>query len=143
MNPLGDGIDQLVLLPVVLVEEEVQLIERRPRHLPVVLLVEITQRDRVGQQLVQVLYTFFARVLRQRDRHPNKMAIGLSLVGLLMRQGRRSLQDGFRVDRYVRHMLASRFTNHGLHLTSQVTAHYAGAAFRRFAEPPLRSSCWR
>ena len=38
-DPLGDLVDQLRLLAGMLVEQQVQLIERRARHLPVVLLV--------------------------------------------------------------------------------------------------------
>ena len=50
-----DEIHQLALLAVVLVEEQVERIEGGAAHLPVVLLVQIAQRDGVGQQLVEVL----------------------------------------------------------------------------------------
>jgi hypothetical protein len=46
---------------VVLVEEQVQLVEGRPGHLPVMLLVQIGQRDGVGEQLIQVLDALLAR----------------------------------------------------------------------------------
>jgi hypothetical protein len=39
-----------------LVEEEMQLIEGGARDLPVMLLVQIAKRDRVGENLVQVLH---------------------------------------------------------------------------------------
>jgi hypothetical protein len=39
LDPLGDGVHQLALFSEVLVEEEVELVERRPTDLPVVLLV--------------------------------------------------------------------------------------------------------
>src|SRR5205809_1030751 len=56
LNPFRDRIDELVLFAEMLVEQQMQLIEGRPRHLPVVFLVEIAQRDRVGEQLIQILH---------------------------------------------------------------------------------------
>ena len=41
LYPLGDQVHQLGLLAVVLVEEQVELIERMPGYLPVVLLVHV------------------------------------------------------------------------------------------------------
>ena len=57
-------IDQLVLLVVMLVEQQMQLVERRSGDLPVVLLVQVAQRHRVGKELVQVLDALLADVTR-------------------------------------------------------------------------------
>jgi hypothetical protein len=47
LNPLGDGVDQFHLLIEVLVEKQMQLVERRPGDLPVRFLVQIAERHRV------------------------------------------------------------------------------------------------
>ena len=60
LDALGEQVHQLQLLLGVLVEQQVQLVERRPDDLPVVLLVHVVEGDRVGQHLVQQ----FARSLR-------------------------------------------------------------------------------
>ena len=52
---LGNQIHQLGLLFIVLIEQQVQLVEGRAGHLPVVLLVEVADRQGVGQHLVQGL----------------------------------------------------------------------------------------
>jgi len=46
----------------VFVEQEVQLVERRSRDLPMVLLVEIAQRDRICEQLIEILDALLARL---------------------------------------------------------------------------------
>jgi hypothetical protein len=65
LDSFGDLVDELVLLLVVLVEEQMQLIKRRPCHLPVVLLVQVAQRDRIGKQLVEIVHAFLAHLLRR------------------------------------------------------------------------------
>src|ERR1700751_4107885 len=50
--PLGDGVDQFHLLVEVLVEEQMQLVERRPDDLPMRFLVQIAESHGVGQKLV-------------------------------------------------------------------------------------------
>jgi hypothetical protein len=52
LYPLGDGVDQFHLLVEVLVEKQVQLVERRPGDLPVRFLVQIGERHYVGKKLV-------------------------------------------------------------------------------------------
>src|SRR5579862_2321001 len=52
LYPLGDGVDQFHLLVEVLVEKQMQLIERRSGDLPVRFLVQITERHSVGKKLV-------------------------------------------------------------------------------------------
>src|SRR5690242_9858528 len=52
LNPLGDGVDQFHLLVEVLVEKQMQLVERRPGDLPVRFLVQIAERHCVGKKLV-------------------------------------------------------------------------------------------
>ena len=55
LNPLGDGVDEFVLLSVVLVKEQMQLVEGGARDLPVVLLVHVAQGHGVREDLVQVI----------------------------------------------------------------------------------------
>lgn len=55
LNSLGDRVNELRLLLVMFVEEQVQLVERGTRNLPVMLLVQISERRRVGQQLIQIV----------------------------------------------------------------------------------------
>jgi hypothetical protein len=64
----------------VLVVEKVELVEGRARHLPVVLLVQVPEGERVGQDLVQVLDALPGGVLGERDRQPGDVAEGLDLV---------------------------------------------------------------
>ncbi len=53
LHPLGDEVHELLLLLRVLVQEQVELIERGAAHQPVALLVEVVQDARVGEDLVQ------------------------------------------------------------------------------------------
>ena len=52
---LGQRIDQLQLLAGVLVQQQMQLLERRAAHLPMVLLVQAVENQAVGQDVVQQL----------------------------------------------------------------------------------------
>jgi hypothetical protein len=52
LYPLGNGVDQFHLLVEVLVEEQMQLVERWPGNLPVRFLVQIAERHCVGKKLV-------------------------------------------------------------------------------------------
>jgi len=63
LDPFRDRVDQRLLLAMMLVEKQVQLVKRRTGGLPVVLLVEISQGDRVGNDQVQGP-TLSARTLR-------------------------------------------------------------------------------
>ena len=64
LNAFGNRVDKLILLAVMLVEQQMQLIERRSRDLPVVLLVQVAQRHRVSEQLIEIGDAFLADVLR-------------------------------------------------------------------------------
>src|SRR6266849_4067510 len=59
-----------------------ELIERRARDLPVMFLVHIAQRHRIGDKLVEIIDACPADVLRQRDRQLRNGAerLGLALV---------------------------------------------------------------
>src|SRR4026209_655887 len=70
-----------------------ELIEGWTSDLPVMLLVEIPKRDRVGGDLIQVLDRLFARSLRERNRHPNEMPERLNFWGLLICLRGRATQD--------------------------------------------------
>src|SRR5947209_18421257 len=63
LDALRDLVDELVLLLVMLVEEEMELIESVTGDLPVMLLVEVPQRDRIGEDLIQVLYALATGLL--------------------------------------------------------------------------------
>jgi hypothetical protein len=52
LYPLGNGVDQLHLLVVVLAEEQMQLVKCRPCDLPVRFLIQITESHAVGKKLV-------------------------------------------------------------------------------------------
>ena len=103
LDPLGDFIDQLVLLVEVFVEQQVQLVKRRSRDLPMVLLVQITQRDRIGEYLVEILHAFFTDVLSQRDGQLDQVPERLDLVRLLMRQRLGLVQNRVSVNQSLRH----------------------------------------
>src|SRR5579864_4081908 len=62
-----------------------QLIERRSRHLPVRLLIEIAQSHGVGKQLVELLGHFQADIFFefQGERMRNR-TVGLNFAGALM-----------------------------------------------------------
>ncbi len=51
LYPLGNGVDQLHLLVEVLVEEQMQLVERGPSDLPVRFLVQIAERRLCRQEV--------------------------------------------------------------------------------------------
>src|SRR5262249_23617633 len=78
-----DRVHEFVLLPVVLVEEQVQLVERVPGHLPVVLLVEVAQDHRVRQNLVEGGHAGGANLLVQGQRHPRQGAVRLDFLAAL------------------------------------------------------------
>ena len=93
LDPLGDLVDQLALLLEVLVEQQVQLVEGRARHLPVVLLVEVAQRHGVGEQLVEVVDAFPAASPRPGRSACGPLTERLDLVGVLPGQ-RRGVRGG-------------------------------------------------
>ena len=68
LDPLGEHVDQFVLLLVVLVVEEVQLVEGRARDLPVVLLVHVAKGHRVGEKLLEIRRRSSAGAFGQGDR---------------------------------------------------------------------------
>jgi hypothetical protein len=53
LNALS-GVDRFVLFVAVLIEQEMQLIERGAGGLPMMCLVQIAKRYRIGQQLIQI-----------------------------------------------------------------------------------------
>ena len=55
LDPLRDGVDKAKLFAGVLVQQEMELVEGRSPHEPMVLLVEIVQDSTVRQNLVQAL----------------------------------------------------------------------------------------
>lgn len=55
LNTFGQRIDKLRLLSVVLVEEKVELVKRRPGDLPMVLLVHIAHGHGVRENLIEAI----------------------------------------------------------------------------------------
>ena len=55
LDSFRDRVHEFVLLAVMLVEEQMELVERHSRDLPVVFLVHVAQRHGVGEELIQVV----------------------------------------------------------------------------------------
>src|SRR5438445_329803 len=68
LHPLRHQVDERELLAGVLVQQEMQLVEGRPAHHPVMLLVQVVQDDRVRIDLVQDLTALQAGVVPEGDR---------------------------------------------------------------------------
>jgi len=62
LDPFGKRVDELELFTGVLVEQQVELVEGRPCHQPVVLLVQGIKEHGVGEDSVQVLDTIQPRL---------------------------------------------------------------------------------
>src|SRR5207247_2545017 len=131
-----------MLLTGVLVEEQVQLVERRSGHLPMVLFIEIPQRDRVREELVEMLHAFTTDAFRQRDWQPHETSIRLDLGCMLMHQRRRVLYD-VPVDSFHAHgapLIASRSLDDPACVPScQVPSSYAGGKRGRCSQQHSRS----
>ena len=80
LHPLGELVDQLLLLLGMLVEQEMQLVEGRADHIPVVLLVERIQDQAVGQDPVQQLAAFPAHGCVELDRQVEHHAEPMHLL---------------------------------------------------------------
>jgi hypothetical protein len=107
LNALRNRIDDVVLLAIVLVEQQMELIEGWAGHLPMMFLVQITERHRVGEQLIQILDALFTRVFRQRDGHSDEMPERLDLVGFLRGDGSGAPQDRLSVEYRLGHLRTS------------------------------------
>src|SRR2546425_8664450 len=68
LNALGNRVHQFVLFVVVFIKEQMKLVEGMPRDLPMVLLVKIAKRNRVREDLVQILRAGRTYLLIQRNR---------------------------------------------------------------------------
>ena len=100
LDPLRDRVHPLALLVVVLVEEQVERIERRHADLPVVLLMAVPQGHRVGQHLIEILDAFLAGVFRQRDWHFDDVPVRLDLRRMLTDEWFGSPQDDISFNRF-------------------------------------------
>ena len=80
LDALGEEIDERELLLGVLVEQQVQLVEGRTGHVPVVLLVQRVEDRRVGEDLVQGPAAVLARLVRERDRQVAQRPEALDLL---------------------------------------------------------------
>ena len=68
LNAFGDGVNQLGLFAEMLIEKQVQLVERFAGHLPMMLFVQVSQRHGVREDLVQHANTLRANVFIQAYR---------------------------------------------------------------------------
>ena len=87
------------------VEQQVQLIERRPRHLPVVFLVQVAQCHGVRKELVEIFDALFTDALGQGDRQLDDVPEWLDLMRVLMRERLGPVQDCVCVDQSFCHRL--------------------------------------
>src|SRR5437660_7339187 len=81
-----------------------ELIERWSRKLPMMFLVQIAQRHRVRQQLVEVVHAVPADFLRQRDRQLDEVSEWLNLMCVLMGQRLRLVQNRVGVNQSLGHV---------------------------------------
>lgn len=86
LDPLGQLVHDGQLGLGVLVQHEVERVEGRPAHEPVVLLVEGVQDLRVGEYAVQPLTGVHAGVVAEADRQLLERAERLGLLALLVQQ---------------------------------------------------------
>src|SRR6266705_4085463 len=84
LNPLGDLIHEFVLLPVMLIKEQMELVKRMARDLPVMFFVHIAECYRVREKLIQVLGTGCAGLFIQSNRQLGDLAIRLNFRGVLV-----------------------------------------------------------
>src|SRR5467141_4236661 len=84
LNPLGYSVDQFILFAMVLVKQQMELIEREARHLPMMFLVHITKGHRIGEKLVQVFDALGADHLVQSIGQPGDLIERLNFPGMLM-----------------------------------------------------------
>ncbi len=61
-------------------EEKVKLIKRRSRHLPVVLLVQIAEKEGVGEELVEIRNALTPHPLGEGNGHVRHRGRGLNRV---------------------------------------------------------------
>src|SRR6266446_2389829 len=84
LDPLGDLIDQLDLLAGVFVQQEVELVESRPSHEPMMFLVERKKDLRVRQDLVQAPAGQQSRIIAKPQGKLTHSAEALDLLTALM-----------------------------------------------------------
>src|SRR2546425_2302570 len=111
-----------------------QLIKSRAGDLPMMFLVQISQGNRVGHKLVEVLDALLARLFGQRNRHPHQMPKQLNLMGLLMGERRGPFQDGFGFEGGFRHVRASSAASKIVY--SPLQTRFRNRAFPKYATSP-------
>ncbi len=105
LNAFGDIVDECILFFVVLIEDEMELVERVADDLPMMLLVEVAEGDSVSKDLIEVLDTGGADVFIKRDGEFGDLAVGLNLTRMLMKNRAGTLGAGLRI--------TSSFLGHG------------------------------
>src|SRR5260370_42270160 len=104
-------VKEFVLFAVMLIEEQMQLGERVPRNLPVVLFVHVAQRHRIGEKLIQVFRTRSADLFVQGDRHSGDLTKWLNFGGALVLKRSCSFAAGFEL--VIRVIAFAVFRTHG------------------------------
>jgi hypothetical protein len=74
----------------------------------VVLLVQITERDRIGKQLVEIFDAFLAHVLGERNGQLHQVPEWLDLMCLLVDQRLRAIQDWVCINQTFSHRASRR-----------------------------------
>ncbi len=97
LNALSDGIDQLALLVVVLVEKQVELIKRVSCDLPMMLLVHVAQRHGIREDLVQVADALGAYFFVEGNGHGRQFSVWLNFTRLLMQDGTCAVGAGLKL----------------------------------------------
>jgi hypothetical protein len=84
----------MLLLAVVLLEQEVQFVEVRPRGLPMRLAVQIAQRHGVREQTIECGHAAVAHVVREAQTHGGEATESLDDERLLGMQERVVVHGG-------------------------------------------------
>jgi hypothetical protein len=71
----------------VLVEQQMELIERNSRNLPVMFLVHVPKSDGIGQKLIQIFNAFCTNYFVQGDGQSGNLAERLNFRRMLMERG--------------------------------------------------------
>src|SRR5690348_11338137 len=80
-----------------LIEKQVQLIERVPGHLPVMFLIHVAERHRIREKLIQVFGAGSAGLFVQGNWQFGNLAVWLNFGAALMLHGLRSFGAGFQL----------------------------------------------
>src|SRR5262249_9029099 len=92
LNAFGDFVDELVLLLRMLIQQQMELIEGRASHQPVMLLVQRVEDLRIGQDLIEPLTRIQPGVVARPQGKPPHRAERLNLFPVLVQPPLASLK---------------------------------------------------